>query len=175
MTEKRLFLMPGEITNEERLDRLAHSMQFDPEDCTAEAASSRKYGAHPGEKIGSSYVADLNGYRVTQDMLRHPQGAHWSELVHIGTVVRTSYNTGPYVVEQINEHIIYGLKTISLVCSLPDAKRRKDGQMMGEPDGWLNEIVAMDGRLLKLFKANEDEVFVEREFQFKQNIQTSLI
>jgi len=89
-------------------------------------------------------------------------------------VVRTSYDTGPYVVEAISEHEDYGVKNISLVCSLPDAKRRKDGKMSGEPDGWLNEIVAVDGQLLKLFKASTDEIIVLTDFHPKQNVQVSL-
>ena len=148
-------------------------MLFDPEDRTAEAAAKRREVSPL--PVHSSYVANLNGYRVTQDMLRHPQGAHWSDLVHVGSVVRTSYSTGPYVVEAISEHEDYGVKNISLVCSLPDAGRRKDGKMSGEPDGWLNEIVAVDGRLLKLFKASTDEIIVLSDFHPKQNVQVTLL
>lgn len=47
-------------------------MLFDPEDRTAEAAAKRREVSPL--PLHSSYVADLNGYRVTQDMLRHPAG-----------------------------------------------------------------------------------------------------
>jgi len=171
----RLFLMPGEMTEEERLDRLAHSMQFESEECTAEAAAVRKWPAPQGDKVASSYVADLNGYRVTQDMLRHSKGPHWSQLVHPGSIVKTSYGTGPYVVESLHEYEHYGIKLISLICSLPAAPRRKDGKMKGEPDGWLNDYVAVDGRLLSLFLTNEDEVLVVGDFIFTQKVQVQLL
>ncbi|OGN92334.1 MAG: hypothetical protein A2Z75_04475 [Chloroflexi bacterium RBG_13_50_10] len=148
-------------------------MLFDPEDRTAEAAAKRREVSPL--PLYSSYVADLNDYRVTQDMLRHPSGLKWDLIVHVGSMVRTSYDTGPYVVEAISEHEDYGVKNISLVCSLPDAKRRKDGKMSGEPDGWLNEIVAVDGRLLELFKASTNEIIVLIDFHPKQNVQVSLL
>ena len=147
-------------------------MLFDPEDRTAEAAAKRREVSPL--PLHSSYVADLNGYRVTQDMLRHPSGPPWNQIIHVGSAVRTSYDTGPYVVEAISEHEDYGVKTISLVCSLPNAKRRKDGKMAGEPDGWLNGYVAVDGRLLALFKANTDEIIIDSVLHLKQNVQVSL-
>ena len=148
-------------------------MLFDPEDRTAEAAAKRREVSPL--PLHSSYVADLNGYRVTQDMLRQPSDPPWDKIIHVGSVVRTSYGTGPYLVEAISEHEDYGVKNISLVCSLPDAKRRKDGKMSGEPDGWLNEIVAVDGRLLKLFKGSTDEIIVLSDFHPKQNVQVTLL
>lgn len=146
---------------------------FEPEDRTAKAAEKRQ-NISP-LPLHSSYIADLNCYRVIKDMLRFPSGPHWSEIVKIGNIVETSYDTGPYVVEAISEHETYGVKCITLICSLPNAKRRKDGRMMGDPDGWLNEIVAVNGRLLKLFKANKDEVLVKGEFRFNQNVQVKLL
>ena len=171
----RLFLLPGEMSNEERLDRLAHSMYYSSDECTGKAAAERKWPAPPGTKVCSSFVADLNGWRVTQDMLRHPSGPHWSELVHPGSVVSTSYGTGPYVVEEIHEHEHYGVKLISFVCSLPDSPRSKNGRMKGNPDGWLNDYLAVDGRLLALLLANNDEVIINTAQPLKQNIKVGFM
>jgi len=139
----------GGMSEEERRDRLAHSLQTMPEECTAEAAASRKWPAPPGVTVSSSYVADLNGYRVTQDMLRHPSGPHWSELVHVGSVVRTNYSTGPYIVQEIYEYEHYGVRLICLTM--------KPGK------AYLNDYVAVDGQLLALFLSNNDEIVIEGE------------
>jgi hypothetical protein len=163
----------AKMSEEERRDRLANSLQFEPEERTSEAAANRKYTAPGGQIPGSSYIADLNGWRVTQDMLRHPSGKHWSEIVKICSVIKTSYETGPYIVESISEYSVYGVKVLSFVLSKENASRKKDGTMSGEPDGWINEIVAVDGRLLKLFKGSDDEVFVTGEFN-PVNVQVKL-
>lgn len=123
--------------------------QFDPEERTAKAAAKRK--AISPRPLHSSYVADLNGYRVTQNMLRHPAGPPLPKLVKRGTIVKTSYDTGPYVVTAVCPHTDYGVETYSLVCCGADGPR---GQYH------LNELVAVDGRVLHLFLANEDEVFI---------------
>lgn len=129
---------------------------FSPEQRTAKAAAKRKKVApHP---LHSCYVADLNGYRVTQDMLRHPSGPRFCDLIGVGTVVRTSYGTGPYIVKDIREFVDYGVETYSLVCSDVD----KSGRY------FLNELVAVDGRMLALFVANDDEVFVDEDFFLEQ-------
>lgn len=123
-------------------------MLFDEEERTAEAAAARrKESPHP---LHSSYIADLNGYRVTQEMLRHPSGAPLPELVETGTLVKTSYGSGPYVVKKIAPFVDYGVQTYSLRCRSP--------VLSGE--FFLNELVAVDGRILALFLANEDEVFL---------------
>lgn len=118
-------------------------LQFDPEQRTAEAAAARKRVSK--DKICSSFVADLNGYRVTQDMLRHPQGTPFFELVKAGDTVRTSYGTGPYIIKAIIPCLDYSVQTYSIVC--------KGGYH-------LNELVAVNGRILHLFLANEDECFI---------------
>jgi hypothetical protein len=146
-------------------------LMFDPEQQTAEAAASRKkLSPRPP---GSSYVADLNGYRVTQDMLRHPAGQHWSEIIGVGAIVRTSYGLDrPYLVEKIHEGTKYGVQYISLICSAEDTRRRKDGQLKNDTDfSYLNEYVAVDGKLLALFISNNDEVIVGGEFKPKKQMQ----
>ena len=131
--------------------------QFAPHQQTAEAAAARK--AVSPRPLHSPYVADLNGYRVTQDILRHPSGIPLPELVKPGTVVKTSYGTGPYIVKSVSRWEIYGVETHSLVC-----KSSEDSN----GDSYLNNLVAVDGRILQLFLANEDEVFVLDDYPLRQ-------
>lgn len=149
-------------------------LMFDEEQQTAKAAAVRKKIAP--FPLAGSYCADLNGYRVTQAMLRHPHGRHWSEIVRVGAIVRTSYGLDrPYMVENIYENTMYGVGVISFRCSGENTSRRKDGQLSGDGDYfYLNEYVAVDGRLLALFIANKDEVIVGGEFKTKKAFQTKL-
>ena len=145
--------------------------QFDPEQRTAEAAAARKKISP--RKLRSSYVADLNGYRVTQDMLRHPSGPPFTKLVQIGQVVRTNYSSfnpsgadirvpfaeeKPYIVEGIHKFEDYGVECYSLTLSDTDGRRGYS----------INELVAVDGKMLHLFLANEDAVFVDNDYQLPQ-------
>ena len=74
-------------------------------------------------------------------------------LLAVGDLVWTSYGTGPYLVKCVTCHEWRGLRQFSLV--LNDADGRKG-------DSYINELVAVDGRLLKLFANNQDEVFVAK-------------
>ncbi|OBZ97485.1 hypothetical protein ADU59_00200 (plasmid) [Pararhizobium polonicum] len=120
----------------------------------------------PGEKrqylAHSLYSAELGahdpgGYRST------PNGApDVAALVHPGMVIRTSYGTGGTVigVEGPYVHVApdgrdYPHFTIAYVTT-----ERFDRH--GKLDrSWINECVAVDGRILKLLEANLDEVFIE--------------
>ena len=126
----------------------SETMQFDPEKRTAEAAAARKTVAP--RPPHNSYIADLNGYRVTQDMLRHPSGTPLPKIIQVGTLIKTSYETGPYAVKKILPCSDYGVQTYHLTCRSPT----RNGEF------FLNELVAVDGRILALFLANEDEVFI---------------
>ena len=136
--------------------------QFDPEQRTAEAAAARR--AVSPYRLGSSYVADLNGYRVTQDMLRHPIGPKFRELLKEGDVVRTNYGTGPYIVDHIGKYPAYGVDCYSL--GLED--------LNGKHGYGINELVAIDGRLLHLFLANEDEVEVMKDYKLPEKPQLTM-
>lgn len=137
-------------------------LQFAPEERTAEAAAARRQVSP--YRLGSSYVADLNGYRVTQDMLRHPSGPRFRELLKEGDVVRTSYGTGPYIVDHIGKYPTYGVECYSL--GLKD--------MLGKRGYGINELVAVDGRLLALFLANEDEVEVLKDYKVPVSMETKM-
>jgi len=80
------------------------------------------------------------------------------DLVKPGDVVRTSYDSGLYIVEEVAGPYTEGgyPPHYTLVCTrlYPHPGRLRDTRF------WLNELVAQDGRLLKLFEVNQDEVFV---------------
>lgn len=165
------------MDEKERLDRLAHSMQNSPEQQTAEAAANRKYTESYGQKPHNSYIADLNGSRVTPDMLRKPSGIELTQLIRPGIVVKTSYGSGPYIVESVHRHEIYGHEEYSLILSGLNNKRRKDGTAHRGDSSYyyLNELVAVDGRILHLFVANKNEVFIVEGVAPEKPVQSKLL
>jgi hypothetical protein len=107
----------------------------------------------------SGYQAEM-GFRNLTQYRQTPHGQpEVDQLVFPGDTVWTSYGTGPYVVKEVTSYKCLGMRCFTLV--LQDlgvcGKRRKR-----EASGWINEVVAVDGRLLKLFANNEDEVFIAR-------------
>lgn len=101
------------------------------------------------------------GYR---DLLQYRQTPHGQpevdQLVFPGDTVWSSYGSGPYVVKEVNAYECQGMRCFSLVLvDLGEADVRKRKR---ESCSWINEVVAVDGRLLKLFVRNEDEVFIAR-------------
>ena len=108
----------------------------------------------------NSYLADLNSVKVTPDMLNIPAGIHWKEFVGVGYIVRTNYNTGPYVITEVHEHSKYEVFPIlSFVCLRVGQK--------GKSYSYLNEYVAVNGQLLHLFKDNDAMVIVAANDQLE--------
>jgi hypothetical protein len=69
--------------------------------------------------------------------------------------------TGPYRVESVNVHPSYvGDPVFSLVCSGPDGIYNKDGTPHKDNRYWLNGLVAVDGRVLGYFIADDSDVTV---------------
>lgn len=114
--------------------------------CLAHSVYSAELGAH-----------DTGCYRST------PSGApDVSALVHPGMVIRTSYGTGGTVigVEGPCVHVApdgseYPHFTIVYVPS------ERFGRLGKLDRNWINECVAVNGRILKLLEANLDEVIIE--------------
>lgn len=75
------------------------------------------------------------------------------ELIKPGDYVWTSYGDGPYQVREVKPHRCDGMLTFTLVLRMLDGRKG---------DGWINECVAIDGRILKLFANNTDEVFYQK-------------
>ena len=86
------------------------------------------------------------------------------EILKPGVFVRTSYSDKPYVVLKVDgpffyhppeEAAAYEEWSLHLVTPEEWSAGRKD------PSAWINEVVAVGGRLLRLFENNSDEVLVE--------------
>lgn len=131
----------------------------------------------------SLYLAELED-RIddpTIKLRRTPPGQPTvPDLVSPGDMVRTSYNSGPYIVTKINREVLmhcneeyphYALNVVLV-------ERWKANGEIPPLDRlcYLNELVAVDGRLLKLFEVNRDEVFVvEKNFKPIPMRQTTLM
>jgi hypothetical protein len=103
--------------------------------------------AHTAYQVEVGFELDPDmAFRQTPDgQLMVPQ------LAGPGSIVRTNYGTGPYrVIAVTGPHLEMGCETWSLTCEELD----RPGQ------AYLNELVAVDGRLLHLFGNNDDEVIV---------------
>lgn len=112
------------------------------------------YEAHSTCTAGLG-VPDRRQYRRT------PAGAPTvADLVRPGDTVSTSYNTGGIVIE-VKEYF-YATPTgetlshFTIVYVPPD----RVGEYRDTDRHWINECVAVGNRILKLFEANTDEVFV---------------
>ncbi|MBW9075050.1 MULTISPECIES: hypothetical protein [Agrobacterium] len=116
----------------------------------------RNYLAH------SLYAAVLGSpdpghYRSTT-----PGAPDVAALVHPGMVIRTSYGTsgtvigveGPYVhlASDGREHPHF------TIVYVPSERFCRQGKL---DHNWINECVAVDGRILKLLEVNLNEVFIE--------------
>ena len=106
-------------------------------------------------------ILDDRTARVGESRLRMtPQGQPMvDELVFPGNIIETDYSTGGRVT-RISRHSTYGLPVFSLVYVDVDTKPNKDGSYRDSDRRWINELVAQDGRILKLFEANDDEIKV---------------
>lgn len=108
----------------------------------------------------SSYQAGL-GYLDLQQYRQTPLGQpEVDSLVFPGDTVWTSYSTGPYVVREVSSYDCQGMRCFTLV--LVDLGDETPHKRKREAYSWINEVVAVDGRLLKLFANSFDEVFIAR-------------
>lgn len=117
-------------------------------------APARSYEAH------STYTANL-GVPDRRQYRRTPPGAPTvADLVRPGDTVATSYNTGGVVIE-VKEYFYAAPtgKTLShfTIVYVPADRTTRYRDI---DQHWINECVAVDDRILMLFEANSDEVFV---------------
>lgn len=116
--------------------------------------------AKPVWEAHSTYTADL-GVPDRRQYRRTPPGSPTvADLVRPGDTVSTSYSTGGVVIE-VKEYF-YAAPTgetmshFTIVYVPPDrAAKYRDCD-----HHWINECVAVGDRILMLFEANTDEVFV---------------
>ena len=108
----------------------------------------------------SGYQADM-GLKDLMQYRQTPIGQPEVDgLVLPGDTVWTSYGSGPYIVKEVAAQECRGMRCFTLVLlDLGESGQRKRKR---EADGWINEVVAVDGRLLKLFAVNDDEIFVAK-------------
>lgn len=91
------------------------------------------------------------------------------QLLFVGDIIDTNYSTGGKVI-YIARHEYYGLFAYSLIYVDVDAPANKDGNYRENHQCYINELVAQDDRILKLFKANEDEVFIKGKAAGQQTL-----
>jgi hypothetical protein len=108
----------------------------------------------------STYAAALGAPNRFRNRRTPPGAPTVADLVHPGDTVSTSYDTGGVVVE-VKEHFYTAPtgETLShfTIVYVPTDRAAKHGDADRH---WINECVAFDDRILKLFEANKDEVFV---------------
>lgn len=104
--------------------------------------------AHNRAQVEVLYQRSPLTYRQT------PQGQPLvDELIKPGDYVWSSYGSGPYQVREVKPHYCDGMLTFALVLRTLDGRKG---------DSWISECVAVDGRILKLFANNTDEVFYQK-------------
>ena len=117
-------------------------------------ADKRTYEAHSTDTAGLG-VPDRHRYRRTP-----PRALTVADLVRPGDTVSTSYGTGGIVID-VKEYFYAAptgemLSHFTIVYVPPDrATKYRDVDRH-----WINECVAVDDRILMLFEANMDEVFI---------------
>lgn len=103
----------------------------------------------------NKFLVDLNNYELPplSELRTTPKREKTvPQILKIGDIVKTSYGTGPYKVQAITLINTYGYPPCYSL-SMSDVGSNHIHY-------WINEIVAVGGRLLMLFKANLDEVFL---------------
>lgn len=113
----------------------------------------------------STYTADL-GVPDRRRYRRTPPGAATvADLVRPGDAVSTSYNTGGVVIE-VKEYF-YAAPTGETLShfTIVYVPANQATKYRDTDHHWINECVAVDGRILMLFEANSDEVFVVDQAQ----------
>ena len=113
----------------------------------------------------STYTAGLGAPDRCQYRRTPPGAPTVADLVQPGDTVSTSYGTGGVVIE-VKEYFYAAptgetLSHFTIVYVPPDrASKYRDSDR-----SWINECVAVGDRILKLFEANTDEVFVVSSIQ----------
>ena len=105
-------------------------------------------------KAHSSYLVQLNGVRLNEEDIRWPSGSDFCHQIVVGDLVETSYDTGGEVTH-INRHSSLELGGLSMPEHFSLVYKDKRGGTC-----FLNDLVAVDGRILSLFADNTDEVRV---------------
>lgn len=117
---------------------------------TAQPINERKTGMY----AHNPYQADIAQMELDPEMhyrTEAPNGPTVQDICPPGTIVATNYSTGPYVVRTVSDHMWKGKRSWSLTCAQLGEKKA---------DSYLNDYVAIDGRIRHLFGNNSDEVLI---------------
>ena len=134
---------------------------------------------NPTEELSSKRKAEIlddRTARVKNSKLRRtpPSQLTVGQLVFPGDVIEMSYfqrsNDGGKVI-RIWEYPCYGLPVFAVLYVPLDAEPLKSGEYGQNDYGCLSEMVAQDGRILKLFEANTDEMFLTGKSQGQSNLE----
>lgn len=100
----------------------------------------------------NSFQVDTLGLKAPDGELRQtpPGQPGVQNIIAIGAVVKTNYGSGPYRVKRIDSAIWKGHRYWNLVCE----------GLTDQREAYLNELVAVDGRIVALFPNNDDEVLL---------------
>lgn len=97
---------------------------------------------------------------------------HFGSNIEVGDTVKTNYNTGPFIVEEISGPydkitfpgtlaLVDSPPHYSLKMSEPDAKRNKDGSLPKNYQySYINDLIIKDGKIVNIFADNTDEVTI---------------
>lgn len=113
----------------------------------ADGRESGMYAHNPYQADILEFELDPEGHYRTEA----PNGPTVQDLCPLGTIVATNYSTGPYVVRTVSSHKWKGKRSWCLTCSQLGSKKA---------DSYLNDYVAVDGRIRHLFGNNTDEVLI---------------
>lgn len=114
----------------------------------------------PSWEAHSTYAAELGSPDRCRYRRTPPGSPTVADLVRPTDTVSTSYGTGGVVIE-VKEYLYAAptretLSHFTIVYVPPDrVKKYRDADLH-----WINECVAVGARILMLFEANSDEVFV---------------
>lgn len=112
--------------------------------------SERKTGVY----AHNPYQADTAQMELDPEMhyrTEAPNGPTVKDLCPPGTIVATNYETGPYVVRTVSDRMWKGRRCWGFTCAQLGAKKA---------DSYLNDYVAIDGRIRHLFGSNSNEVLI---------------
>jgi len=106
-------------------------------------------------KKKTSSIAELDDgtkLRITPDGQKKVD-----ELIKVGDTIKTNYGDDRLgVVISVTPHEVYGLTTFSIVY----VPKEKINKYQTTDHHYINELVSQDNKILKLFVANIDEVFL---------------
>jgi len=107
-------------------------------------------------------TADLGASLEGVDFRQTPVGQPTVEdLLRPGTIIKTNYGTGPYVVRSVSQDDWNDLCYWTLALSEPTSTKISS---------WINDLVAIDGRILKLFTTSTDEINIIDHSELEQPV-----